>query len=90
MRTGAAPRRLASYSLVTARADVEDVTEGVLQAAVRKTVDGIRKMVELQRDGREPVIRSGFFCSWCPLLESCTEGTKFIARRDDPDATDDF
>ena len=90
MRTGAAPRRLASYSLVTARADVEDVTEGVLQAAVRKTVDGIRKMVELQRDGREPVIRSGFFCSWCPLLESCTEGPKFIARRDDPDATDDF
>ena len=47
-------------------------------------------MVELQRDGREPVIRSGFFCSWCPLLESCSEGTKFIARRDDPDATDDF
>jgi hypothetical protein len=43
-----------------------------------------------QRDGREPVIRSGFFCSWCPLLDSCAEGTKFIARRDDPDATDDF
>jgi hypothetical protein len=90
MRTGAAPRRLASYSLVTARADVEDVTEGVLQAAVRKTVDGVRKMVELQRDGREPVIRSGFFCSWCPLLDSCAEGTKFIARRDDPDASDDI
>ena len=90
MRTGAAPRRLASYSLVTARADVEDVTEGVLQAAVRKTVDGVRKMVELQRDGREPVLRSGFFCSWCPLLDSCAEGTKFIVRRDDPDATDDF
>ena len=89
MRTGAAPRRLASYSLVTARAEVEDVTEGVLQAAVRKTVDGIRKMVEIQRDGREPLIRPGFFCSWCPLLESCTEGTRFIARRDDPDATDD-
>jgi hypothetical protein len=44
----------------------------------------------LQRDGREPVIRSGFFCSWCPLLDSCAEGTKFIARRDDPDAADDF
>ena len=87
MRTGMAPRRLASYSLVTARPEVEDVTEGVLQAAVRKTVDGIKHMVELQRDHRKPTTRSGNACLWCPLITSCKEGASFIVRRNDPDAT---
>jgi hypothetical protein len=66
---------------------VEDVTEGVLQAAVRKTVDGIKHMVELQRDHRKPSTRAGNACLWCPLITSCKEGASFIVRRNDPDAT---
>jgi hypothetical protein len=86
MRSGYAPRKLATYSLLTARIDVEDVTEGVLEAALRKTVDGIRKMFELQRLKRDPVLTPSHVCSWCPLLDSCATGEKFLTQRDDPDA----
>jgi hypothetical protein len=65
---------------------VEDVTEGVLEAALRKTVDGIRKMFELQRLKRDPVLTPSHVCTWCPLLDSCATGEKFLAQRDDPDA----
>lgn len=86
MRTGQAPRRLATYSLVTARADVEEVTEGVLQAAARKTIDGIRLIIEIERDGRRPRVRPGSPCYWCPLIGQCAEGIAYKARREDPDA----
>ena len=42
LRSGMAPRRLATYSLAAARADVEDVSEGVLQAAVRRVVATVK------------------------------------------------
>lgn len=89
MRSGQAPRRLATYSLVTARADVEEVTEGVLQAAARKTIDGIRLIVELEREGRPPRVRPGSPCYWCPLIGECAEGIAFKTRREDPDADDE-
>lgn len=89
MRSGQAPRRLATYSLVTARADVEEVTEGVLQAALRKTTDGIRLIVELERDGRKPRVRPGSPCYWCPLIGDCVEGIAYKNRRQDPDADDE-
>ncbi|MHB1128972.1 MAG: PD-(D/E)XK nuclease family protein [Ilumatobacteraceae bacterium] len=89
MRSGQAPRRLATYSLVTARTDVEEVTEGVLQAATRKTIDGIRLIVELERDGREPRVRPGSPCYWCPLMDDCAEGIAYKTRREDPDADDE-
>ncbi|NDC26701.1 MAG: hypothetical protein EBZ54_02675, partial [Actinobacteria bacterium] len=88
LRAGVAPRMLATYSLETARADVEPVTEGVLQAAARKTVDGIRQMAEVQLKLREPNLRPCTACYWCPLAETCEEGIAFIARRSDPDADD--
>ncbi|MEO8363097.1 MAG: PD-(D/E)XK nuclease family protein [Ilumatobacteraceae bacterium] len=89
MRSGQAPRRLATYSLVTARADVEEVTEGVLQAAARKTVDGIRLIVELEREGRTPSFRPGAACYWCPLMDDCAEGIAYKERRQNPDADDE-
>lgn len=89
MRSGQAPRRLATYSLVTARADVEKVTEGVLQSAARKTIDGIRLIVELERDGRQPRVRPGSPCYWCPLMDDCAEGIAYKTRREDPDADDE-
>ena len=88
LRAGVAPRMLATYSLETARADVEPVTEGVLLAALRKTVDGIRQMAEIQLKVREPNLRACTACYWCPLADTCEEGIAFIARRNDPDADD--
>lgn len=80
LRSGMAPRRLATYSLAAARADVEDVSEGVLQAAVRRVVHGVRTIVAVELDGREPTKRPAVHCRWCPLRESCVEGAAFLSR----------
>jgi hypothetical protein len=83
LRSGMAPRRLASYSIAAARADVEDVSEGVLQAAVRRVVAGVRAIVAIELDKREPTKRPAAHCRWCPLNDSCSEGIAFLSR--DPD-----
>lgn len=74
LRTGVPPRKLASFYLDVGAAEVEDVTEGVLRAAVRRTLDGIHAWIELTVEGRDPVLRPGPTCRWCPLLASCDTG----------------
>ncbi len=85
LRTGLAPRKLATLSLLTARIDVEDVTEGVLQAATRKTADAVRKMYELERERREPKLVPSSTCRWCPLADSCAAGQEYLERGDEKD-----
>ncbi|MEY4401338.1 MAG: hypothetical protein RL072_1203, partial [Actinomycetota bacterium] len=80
LRSGMTPRRLATYSLAAARADVEDVSEGVLQAAVRRVVHGVRTIVAVELDGRAPTKRPAAHCRWCPLREQCTEGSAYLSR----------
>ena len=75
-----APRRLATYSLAAARADVEDVSEGVLQAAVRRVVAGVQLIVAIELDKREPTRSPAAHCRWCPLNNSCAEGIAFLSR----------
>lgn len=86
VRMGEAPRKVATYYLDSARAHPEDVSESMLWAALARTVDGVNRIVELERGGREASKRPGPQCRWCPLLEECEEGTTYLARRDDPDA----
>ncbi|HEX2275322.1 MAG TPA: PD-(D/E)XK nuclease family protein, partial [Acidimicrobiales bacterium] len=69
LRVGVPPFRVASYYLDTASFHVEDVTADTLALAVRRTVDGARKLVEL-RGGRAPAITPGPTCSWCRLATS--------------------
>ena len=78
LRTRQAPRLLASYSLDSARLDDEDVTEGVLQAAVRRTAAGALAIAELQLRSREPVVRPGVQCRWCPVAEDCEQGQRHL------------
>jgi len=80
LRSGQPPRRLATYSLESARADVEEVSEGVLQAAVRRVVDGANAIYELTREEREPKLNPGAQCRWCPLGATCETGQQFLAR----------
>lgn len=86
LRSGMAPRRLATYSLAAARADVEDVSEGVLQAAVRRVVHGVRTIVAVEHDKREATKRPAVHCRWCPLNDTCNEGVAFLSR----DVADDI
>jgi CRISPR/Cas system-associated exonuclease Cas4 (RecB family) len=80
LRSGQPPRRLATYSLESARADVEEVSEGVLQAAVRRVVDGANAIYELTREDREPKLSPGAHCRWCPLQQTCETGQQFLER----------
>ncbi len=78
LRSRRPPRRLGSYSLDSARLDDEDVTEGLLQSAVRRTAHGTLLIADLVLKTREPDKRGGFQCRWCPIADSCDEGQQFL------------
>ena len=73
------PRKLATFYLDAAEAQAEDVSERLLRSAVRRTLDGINAIVELESEGRPPVRRPGVTCRWCPIAESCSEGQSFLS-----------
>jgi len=68
------PRKLATFSLDSGAAVVEEVNTAHLRSALRRTLDAIERMVELQVEGREPRRTPGVSCRWCPLLEDCEPG----------------
>jgi RecB family exonuclease len=83
LASGTAPRKLASYYLDEASAHPEDVTEGVLRTAARRTADGIVRMARLHRGGDEPTRTAGSQCRWCELSESCDVGRRYLDEADD-------
>jgi hypothetical protein len=83
LRLGTPPRRVASHYLDSGRFVSEDVTEGALWSAVRRTVDGVRAMVELRGGQRPPSRHTGPPCRWCPLLGGCADGRSFLDALDD-------
>ncbi len=74
MRVGTPPRLLATYYLDQGTIHPEDVTEGVLHAAVRRVVDGVGRIIELRNGEREPSTAPGPLCRWCPVLDECDVG----------------
>jgi hypothetical protein len=78
------PRRLATFYLDAAQPMVEDVTEGLLRSALRRTLDGIHALIQLTVEGRPPEKRVGVSCRWCPLAGECAEGKAYL-RGDDAD-----
>jgi hypothetical protein len=88
LRSRQAPRSLGSYSLDSARLDSEDVTEGLLQSAVRRTAQGTLLIADLALKTREPEVRPGFQCRWCPANDTCAQGIQYLRQLsgDDEDA----
>jgi len=84
LRVGVPPFRVASYYLDTATFHHEDVTADTLAIAVRRTVDGVRKLVELGL-GRPPTITPGPQCGWCRLATSCEGPDQWRRSRGDDD-----
>lgn len=74
LRSRRPPRSLGSYSLDSARLDDEPVTEGLLQAAVRRTAHGTLLIADLELKTRDPEVRPGFQCRWCPANDTCEAG----------------
>ena len=77
------PRRLVTFYLDSSEADIEDVSESVLQAALARLDGALQRHVQLTIDGEEPIKRMGSSCRWCPGLADCTEGRAHLAVLDD-------
>ena len=82
---GVAPRKVASYYLDAAEAQPEDVTEGTLVAAARRTAAGVLRLIELHHEQAEPARRPGPSCRWCPLSTDCAPGRAYLDERDADD-----
>jgi hypothetical protein len=78
LRLGTPPSVLASYYLDSGRAQHERVTEGVLDAAVARTIAATERVVELRHGGAAPTKRTGPRCRWCAIASSCTEGQAYL------------
>jgi hypothetical protein len=82
LRLGTPPRLLASYYLDAGRAQPEAVTEGLLRAAVARTIDGAHILHQLEVGTREPRVRPGPMCRWCPALARCGPGRAHLGEDD--------
>ncbi len=78
------PRKLATFYLDAAEPMVEDVTEGVLRAALRRTLDGIHRLIQIEVEQDLPRKKVGPSCHWCPVRPECPEGLAHL-RGDDRD-----
>ena len=89
LRLGTPPRLLASYYLDSGRAHPEAVTEGLLHAAVERTIDGARILHQLEVRTKAPVTRPSRSCRWCPALAGCGAGRAHLGDDDLDELLDD-
>jgi hypothetical protein len=73
------PRKVATFYLDSAEAHDEDVSERMLLTAMRRTLDGINAIIELEHQGRAPIRRPGSVCRWCPIAADCADGQAYLA-----------
>ena len=71
IKIGTPPRLVASYYLDEGRLVPETVTTGTLDAALARTVDGIRQLAALPADPTLAPARPGAGCRFCPLADTC-------------------
>jgi hypothetical protein len=88
VRVGVPPRLVASFYLDLGEARVEQVTEGVLDATVARTVDAAHRLVGLRAGTVAPVHRPSYACRWCVALRDCEVGRAWLV--DDGDLIGDL
>ena len=81
LRSGVPPLRLATSYLEAGDLAVEDVDEDVLEAAVRRTVQGARAVLELRLGLRSAAISPNPACRWCPARTTCDGATRWEEAR---------
>lgn len=84
VRLGVPPRLVASFYLDLGEARTEEVTEGVLDATVARTVDAARRIVGLRAGTVGPAFRPGPACRWCVAAATCAVGRAWLADDDPP------
>jgi PD-(D/E)XK nuclease superfamily len=89
LRLGVPPRVLGTYYLDGGRLQQEAVSEALLQGALERVVDGVEAAVALLHEGRDPLLKVGPPCRWCPRRHTCDVGRRYLEREDDPDLDPD-
>jgi hypothetical protein len=75
------PYRVATYYLDGSWfRQPQDVDEGVLESAVRRTAAGVNRIAELWEGEREPALTPGNYCHYCPARAECAEGLRWLKR----------
>ena len=80
LRAGIPPWRAAVYYADLGEWLTVDITEDSLEAATRRVIDGLTKLVELDSDSREPVLTPGP-CNFCPARDTCAPGKSYLSAR---------
>ena len=83
LSVGVPPLGIGSFYVAEGRIEHEAVTAEVLDSALRRTVDGIGRLITLRTDGREPQRVPGPPCRWCPISADCGPGQEWLSDPDD-------
>lgn len=83
LKIGTPPRLLVSYYLDAGDPRTEKVTEDLLWATAKRTVDAVAKMVEIDQGRRAPTKSPSGLCRFCPIQGECHEGTLYLEQADD-------
>ena len=83
LSVGVPPLAVGSFYVAEGRIEHELVTAEVLSSALRRTVDGIGRLVTLRMGGHEPRRAPGPPCRWCPISAECGPGQDWLAEPDD-------
>ncbi|MCX7619591.1 MAG: PD-(D/E)XK nuclease family protein [Acidimicrobiales bacterium] len=90
LRVGTPPRLVASYYLDQGKVHPESVSVDLLHAAAERTIDGVRRLVDLLYGGAQPRYRPGPSCRWCSERPRCETGRSWLAAEADAFDLDDF
>jgi hypothetical protein len=85
---GTPPRLLATLYLDAGQLRTEAVTEDLLTAALRRTMDGVARIAAVTIGGQEPELSPGYHCRWCPAADSCGTGQAWLRALDDAEVYD--
>ena len=83
LSVGVPPLAVGSFYVAEGRIEHELVTAEVLSSALRRTVDGTRRLVTLRMRGHEPRRTPGPPCRWCPISADCGPGQDWLTEPDD-------
>ncbi len=79
LKTGVGPARVLTWYAETQQIVGDEIDDDKLEAAARRVAEGVTRMVELGTGQREADVLPGWRCSFCDLLDECSQGQGFRA-----------
>lgn len=79
---GVPPLMVATHYVESGRLHEEAINESTLDAAVRRTVDGIVRLNDLKAGEVEPTRKPGPACRWCDVSDDCVPGSAWLEDSD--------